>query len=339
MGNGPTNATDPSGLEENEQWAWYDYIPYRVPLNVVENIYDMLDPGPLEDGPVYDASGRYLPTIRGGISPGSQVMVINDLATARSLYDRGLIDDLDGIEQDISAFSRARAHVAAQPDGRYLYVRQRQLDMQRDAVRGIVGAGLTAPAQAAVLPAMGARVGQVLRLAEFVAPGSVAHSGGRVVVNTTEAVHGTNTIRSSRILGRLKETDTGRLVRENIDNGKIKLVLDGDAFPPKVYGRAFFTEPDKIGGVAKVFVRNTQTRELTFRTAVHEGVHALGVTGSRKAEVLARLAEVRALGRKVRYSDVKRAVLEVDSRPDLYGKLPRRLGIPITNNAIPGTSF
>ncbi len=138
----------------------------------------------------------------------------------------------------------------------------------------------------------------------------------------------------------MKETDIGRLVRESIDNGRISLVLDGDAFAtPGIYGKALFTQPNKIGGVAKVFVRNTKTRELTFRTAIHEGVHALGVNGSYKAEVLGRLAEVRALGRNVRYSDVKRAILEVRSRPDLYGDLPRRLGIPINNNAIPGTSF
>ena len=174
---------------------------------------------------------------------------------------------------------------------------------------------------------------------EAVVTPSSAFSGG-TIVNTTEAVVGTNTIRTNRIMGRLKETELGLLIRENIYNGKISLVLDGTAFPPEsIYGVANFTKPNQIGGIAKVFVKNTQTRELTFRTVVHESVHALGINNSRKAEVLARVAEIQALGRRPTMRDVMRAVREVDSRPDLYGSLPKRLGIPIDNPILPGTSF
>ena len=60
-------------------------------------------------------------------------------------------------------------------------------------------------------------------------------------------------------------------------------------------------------------------------------MHALGVRGSRQAEILARLGELRHAGKEIGFSDIWRVSREVRTMKDangrvIYGHLPKRTG-------------
>lgn len=87
---------------------------------------------------------------------------------------------------------------------------------------------------------------------------------------------------------------------------------------------------------AKVFLPAHSTNAGVARTAVHEGVHMLGVRGSIRAEVLARSAEVIHAEGKIapfRLKQIYREVLEIP----VYKSLPRSGGQQ--SSLFPGVEF
>jgi hypothetical protein len=89
---------------------------------------------------------------------------------------------------------------------------------------------------------------------------------------------------------------------------------------------------------AKVFLPKVGSNARAAEVAVHEGVHGLGVAGSRRAEVLARAAEVmhRTGSDTVPLSTLKRIYREVNSIP-VYQADPLKIGLQ--NPLFPGVTF
>ena len=138
-------------------------------------------------------------------------------------------------------------------------------------------------------------------------------------------------------------TQSGRTVLEAADAGQINLRLAWRTAPEGLYGRV----PVTIAGdvpEATVFLRNNQNGRVydilgrrangyqtVAGTATQEGLHALGVGGSRRAEALVRLAELEQLGVPIDHramrqvlSDMRRTV--DDTGISVYSNLPWRRG-------------
>lgn len=133
-------------------------------------------------------------------------------------------------------------------------------------------------------------------------------------------------------------TASGRRVLQAADNNEIVLRLSHDINPPRnLYGEV----PPTIAGdlpEAIVYLKNNQNGRLydllgvrasgyqtVAGTATHEGLHALGVAGSRRAEALVRLAELEQLGVRID-ARAMRQVLSDMRGAGSYGHLPWRRG-------------
>jgi hypothetical protein len=107
------------------------------------------------------------------------------------------------------------------------------------------------------------------------------------------------------------------------------VTLELKQIPRNLLGRSF-------DDVAEVFVFETQSYAKTAATAVHEGVHALGVAGSRRAEVMARIAEAIHQGQPITPQLLRQIVCEV-REIGTYNSLPWRLNK--TSPHFPGVEF
>lgn len=101
---------------------------------------------------------------------------------------------------------------------------------------------------------------------------------------------------------------------------------------------------------AKVFLPAVGSNSRAATTAIHEGVHMLGVQGSRRAEALARLAEISHRGGVIDRAAMRRVLTDIrDARIEQGGKvfnpydaLPWRQGAPgagRTTPHFPGLEF
>jgi hypothetical protein len=87
---------------------------------------------------------------------------------------------------------------------------------------------------------------------------------------------------------------------------------------------------------AKVFLPAVGSNSRAATTAIHEGVHMLGVQGSRRAEALARLAEISHRGGTIDRAAMRRVLTQIKgARIESGGKLinpyyalPWRQGAP-----------
>ena len=77
----------------------------------------------------------------------------------------------------------------------------------------------------------------------------------------------------------------------------------------------------------KVFLPNVGSNARAAEVAIHEGVHGLGVAGSKRAEVLARVSEARHRtdSDTLSLSELKKIYRRIDTNP-VYDKLPSKVG-------------
>ena len=99
--------------------------------------------------------------------------------------------------------------------------------------------------------------------------------------------------------------------------------------------------PRNLLGVSKgnygtAYVYNTQSYEQTVLTLIHEGLHAMGIRGSRRAEALVRLAELEHQN-IVTSRKAIRQVLKEMKNTEAYNYLPWRIGGELPS--FPGVEF
>jgi hypothetical protein len=112
-------------------------------------------------------------------------------------------------------------------------------------------------------------------------------------------------------------------VLEAARNGDIALELSEEKVDRTLLG-----DSGRFGdqGYGIAYVRNTQSYRQTAATLVHEGLHALGIGGSRRAEALVRLAELAHLGVTIDRSAMRQVLINMKRFPKDYGHLPWRIG-------------
>lgn len=138
----------------------------------------------------------------------------------------------------------------------------------------------------------------------------------------------------------MKRSDAGQQVLAAADSGRIDLVFSAQSAPSNLLGRSY-------GNQAVVFVQNTQHGgkydllglkvsgyQMTAGTAIHEGLHALGVGGSRRAEALVRLSELENIGVAIDRRAMRQVLTDMS---DNYNTLPWRSGGSTPN--FPGLGF
>ncbi len=158
-------------------------------------------------------------------------------------------------------------------------------------------------------------------------------SGVSSFVNeSSRATHGygVNWFRSSRIRSLMGSTEEGRAVLIAAESGRINLTFEaGMNVPKRLYGEM----AEGIAGSpneAMVYLRRTQNGrrfDLLGRsvdgyshsaaTGIHEGLHALGISGSARAEALVRLAELKMHGISINRTAM-RQVLQDMRASDTY---------------------
>jgi hypothetical protein len=104
---------------------------------------------------------------------------------------------------------------------------------------------------------------------------------------------------------------------------------------PNLKGVAFETK-------AKIYVPAHQSNAEVARTAIHEGIHELGVVGSRRAEALARLAEIQHQGGIIDFSVIRETLRDIRLATDVNGNkvymdMPWKLGEE--SDLLPGFKF
>ncbi len=140
---------------------------------------------------------------------------------------------------------------------------------------------------------------------------------------------GINPLRTRIISQEIRRSAIGRTIWQAAADDLIHLELSGEKVAWSLLGRTSGTQ-------ATVYIRNTQSYALTVETLIHEGVHALGVGGSRRAEALARLAEHAHRGQGTSHA-LLRGVLQEMRHTGSYGHLPWRAGR--TSPHFPGVNF
>lgn len=135
----------------------------------------------------------------------------------------------------------------------------------------------------------------------------------------------------------MAQTPAGQMVLDAANSGDIDLVFSSELNPPPgLYGDML----PGMGGTsptATVYLKNVQNGrsydllgvnasgyDLTSSTAIHEGLHALGVGGSQRAEALVRLEELRSLGVPIDRTAMRQVLTDMkgnyDSLPWLSGR-------------------
>jgi len=128
----------------------------------------------------------------------------------------------------------------------------------------------------------------------------------------------------SAIRAYMGRTEAGQKVLAAADNRSIVLNFSDD-LPPS---------PGTIGWAKKdsahMYLRQTENGsipwvtyggdhvgalEFTANKGVHEGLHAMGITGSRRAEALVRLEELRSMGRPIDRNAMRQVLGEMRSTP------------------------
>lgn len=185
-----------------------------------------------------------------------------------------------------------------------------------------------------VLEATTAGLGKVVDMAlpaKAVVPAKIAEEGstsfsiynpfnkGRGQLGQLLRSLGINPLRTAVIRRMMQKSGVGQTVLRAADEGVIELELSASKEVPRTLaGQA-------VGNTGVVFIRNTQSYSETVGTLVHEGVHAMGVGGSRRAEIFARIAEAMHRGETINPETLRKIFKEV-SAIEAYKKLPWKLG-------------
>ncbi|MCB1307425.1 MAG: hypothetical protein KDK30_04565 [Leptospiraceae bacterium] len=146
--------------------------------------------------------------------------------------------------------------------------------------------------------------------------------------------------RTINIVREMKKTDIGHGVWERVKNGNIEMRINTKNGWWDWENLKHLSVDDGIGytfqGTNQSFVFATASPDYAAlaRTIIHEGVHASGIQMSKKAEFLARVAEIYARGRAPKLSelrDIRRIAFDPHGN---YGDLVDDFGIRISNGLI-----
>jgi RHS repeat-associated protein len=147
--------------------------------------------------------------------------------------------------------------------------------------------------------------------------------------------YGVNPLKTRKIIKQMNKSDIGKYILQKAEEGVITLELSTE--PNITIGQDFGIS---YSNRAIAYVRNTQTFTMnmsrragiragyqqTASTLIHEGVHALGIGGSRRAEALARIAELKHMGIEVNTRSM-RMILEDIGVAKVYDRLPWRINL------------
>ncbi|BFO56005.1 hypothetical protein [Acidovorax sacchari] len=145
------------------------------------------------------------------------------------------------------------------------------------------------------------------------------------------------------VLDNMATSEIGRQVLHAAQTNRFRLEFSKSYFQQGVNGTvdtgmkgyAFETK-------AKVYLPAHSSNAEVASTAIHEGIHELGVVGSQRAEALARLAEIQHQGGAINFSTMRGVVRDVrsatfqDGTP-VYSGMPWSLGEQ--SSAFPGVRF
>jgi RHS repeat-associated protein len=129
---------------------------------------------------------------------------------------------------------------------------------------------------------------------------------------------GINPLNTGRLRREIGRSDIGKKILAAADEDIIHLETSVERVQKGLYGRS-------VGNMGWAYLRNTQSYSETAVTLIHEGVHALGVRGSRRAEALARIAEYMHNGIPIDARSIRR-ILEDIKGAGVYSHLPWRAG-------------
>jgi hypothetical protein len=134
---------------------------------------------------------------------------------------------------------------------------------------------------------------------------------------------GVNPLKTGKIVKEISKSAIGQYIVDRANAGDIDLAL---SIPNDV--------PSGLMGISRgnygsAYVRNTQSYKETALTLIHEGIHALGVGGSRRAEAIARLAEVQHQGGTLDRATMRQVLQDIRSA-QIYDNLPWRLNAQST---------
>jgi RHS repeat-associated protein len=139
---------------------------------------------------------------------------------------------------------------------------------------------------------------------------------------TYSRADGVNPLNSNRVMRDMRRSAIGRQILEAEAAGDISLVISDSRVARELLGESY-----RVGGegIAVAYARNTQSYARTSEILIHEGVHALGVGGSRRAEALARLAETMHRGGTIDRAAIRQVLQEIRDA-GIYSNLRWRSG-------------
>ena len=141
---------------------------------------------------------------------------------------------------------------------------------------------------------------------------------------------GINHYKTGKIIKQMSSSEIGQRVVDavNADDIDLSLSLRND-IPRNLLG----ISTDNYG---TAYVYNTQSYDQTVLTLIHEGLHAMGIGGSRRAEALVRLAELEHQGIPINRKTIRQVLTEM-KETEGYNHMPWRIGGESPN--FPGVEF
>ena len=141
---------------------------------------------------------------------------------------------------------------------------------------------------------------------------------------------GINHYKTGKIVKQMSSSEIGQRVVDaaNADDINLSLSIRNDV-PRNLSGISY-------GNNGIAYVYNTQSYDETVLTLLHEGLHAMGIGGSRRAEALVRLAELEHQGIPINRKTIRQVLQEMKDA-QAYDDMPWRVGGESPN--FPGLKF
>ena len=130
---------------------------------------------------------------------------------------------------------------------------------------------------------------------------------------------GINHYKTGKIVKQMSSSEIGQRVVDAANADEINLTLSIRTDVPKK------TKGMSTSNYGTAYVYNTQSYDEIVLTLIHEGLHAMGVGGSRRAEALVRLAELEHQGIPINRKTIRQVLKEIKDEED-YDYLKWRIG-------------
>ena len=141
---------------------------------------------------------------------------------------------------------------------------------------------------------------------------------------------GINHYKTGKIIKQMSNSEIGQTVVDAVNANDIDLSLSlRNDIPRNLLGIS-------KGNYGTAYVYNTQSYDQTVLTLIHEGLHAMGIGGSRRAEALVRLAELEHQGIPINKKTIRQVLKEMKNTGG-YDHMPWRVGRESPN--FPGVEF